>query len=62
MPTIEDGIREYNKFRAGGSIENLRNAKGYFEYTKKEYSSVTDMELLEELLAEVNRKLSIIKA
>ena len=60
MPTLEDGIREYDLFRNREGVEHLKTAKSHLEYAKN-YPSVTDMSLIQELLDEVDRKLAKIQ-
>jgi hypothetical protein len=63
LPTIEDAIHKYNEARSGMevSLKILEEAKEMALYCKSEYSNVTDLNIVGDLLKEINRKLELIK-
>jgi hypothetical protein len=63
MPTIEDGIREYNKAIStlGNSLKHYEDARKIFEFCKEKYPHTMDIILVDQMLGDIDKKLAVIK-
>ncbi|MEM5812256.1 MAG: hypothetical protein QW286_00920 [Candidatus Aenigmatarchaeota archaeon] len=61
MPTFEDGLREYNKAISilESSREHYESAKIILEQCRKKYPHALDINLIDKILDDIEKKLSL---